>query len=69
MSVKKAHNDVPRLAVTKREAAQALGVSEDYFDEHIAHEIRMVRRGRRRLIPIRELERWLDTHADLAGAA
>jgi excisionase family DNA binding protein len=60
---------VRRLAVSKREAAAALGVSVDFFEEQIAHELRMVRRGRRRLVPVRELERWLDKHADYAGAA
>lgn len=59
---------VPRLALTKQEAANALGVSIDFFDEHIAHELRMVRRGRRRLVPVRELERWLAENADRAGA-
>jgi excisionase family DNA binding protein len=58
---------VQRLALSKTEAAQALGVSVDYFDEHIAHELPMVRRGRRRLIPVLELERWLAANADLAG--
>ncbi len=28
------------------------------------HELRIVRCGRRRLIPVRELERWLDEHAN-----
>lgn len=59
---------IPRLSLSKQEAADALGVSIDFFDEHIAHELRMVRRGRRRLIPVRELERWLDRHADGIGA-
>jgi hypothetical protein len=27
------------------------------------HELCVVRRGRRRLIPVRELERWLDENA------
>lgn len=58
---------VGRIALSKQEAAEALGVSIDFFDEHIAFELRMVRRGRRRLVPIRELERWLDKNADLAG--
>jgi excisionase family DNA binding protein len=58
---------LPRLALSKTEAAEMLGVSVDFFDEHIAHELRMVRRGRRRLIPVRELERWLAANADLAG--
>jgi excisionase family DNA binding protein len=56
------------LALTKQEAAEALGVSVDFFDDHIAHELRMVRRGRRRLVPVPELERWVEEHADLAGA-
>jgi excisionase family DNA binding protein len=60
---------LPRIALSKAEAAASLGVSVDFFDEHIAHELRMVRRGRRRLIPVRELERWLDEQADLAGSA
>jgi excisionase family DNA binding protein len=52
-----------RLALSKSEAAAALGVSVDFFDEHIAPDLRIVRRGRRRLIPVRELERWLDENA------
>jgi excisionase family DNA binding protein len=67
--VSKEVQTLPRLALSKAEAAASLGVSVDFFDEHIAHELRMVRRGRRRLIPVRELERWLDEQADLAGSA
>jgi excisionase family DNA binding protein len=52
-----------RLALSKVEAAQALGVSVDFFDEHIRPELRVVRRGRLRLFPVRELERWLDENA------
>ena len=54
-----------RLALTPTEAAQALGVSRDFFDEHVIAEIRIVRCGRRRLIPIRELDRWLEREAAL----
>ena len=50
---------VPRLALTKAEAAEALGVSVDFFEDHIMCELRIVRRGRRRLIPVAELVRWL----------
>jgi excisionase family DNA binding protein len=53
----------PRLALSPDEAAQALGVSRDYFDTHVAPDLRIVRRGRRKLIPIRELERWLERSA------
>lgn len=52
-----------RIALSPVEAAAALGVSRDYLDEHIIPTLRVVRLGRRVLIPIRELERWLDAHA------
>jgi excisionase family DNA binding protein len=51
------------LAYSPTEAAESLGVSRDFFDEHIASELRIVRRGRRRLIPVKEIERWLDQSA------
>jgi hypothetical protein len=58
-----------RLALSPDEAAASLSVSRDYFDEHVLPELRIVRRSRRRLIPIRELERWLERNAayPLAG--
>jgi excisionase family DNA binding protein len=56
---------VPRLALSPSEAAEALGVSRDYFDEHIGPELRWVRRGRRKLVALRELERWLAESAAL----
>lgn len=34
-----------RLALSKREAADALGVSVDFLEEHVMHELRIVRRG------------------------
>ena len=57
---------VPRLALTKAEAAEALGVSVDFLEDHVMRELRIVRRGRRRLIPVAELTRWLDASADRA---
>lgn len=54
-----------RLALTPREAAAAVGVSRDFFDEHIKPELRVVRRGSLVLIPVRELERWLERSAAL----
>jgi excisionase family DNA binding protein len=54
---------VPRLALTKGEAAVCLGVSVDFFEQHVMPAIRIVRCGRRRLIPLRELEQWLDDEA------
>ena len=49
----------PRLALELGEAAAALGVSPKFLAEHIRPELRLVRRGRKVLVPVRELERWL----------
>lgn len=56
---------VPRLALTKPEAAEALGVSIDTLERHVLADLRVVRRGRLVLIPVREIERWLDRNAAL----
>jgi excisionase family DNA binding protein len=52
-----------RLAYSKAEAAAALGVSIDFFEDHVMAQLRIVRLGRRRLIPVAELSRWLDRNA------
>jgi excisionase family DNA binding protein len=52
-----------RLALSKAEAAEALGVSVDFLEDHVLAELRVVRVGRRRLIPVGELERWLERYA------
>jgi len=53
-----------RLALSKSEAAAALGVSVDFFEDNVMHQIRVVRPGRRRLVPVNELVRWLDENAN-----
>jgi hypothetical protein len=50
---------VRRLALTKREAAAALGMSVDSFERHVQPDLRVVRRGRLRLFALTEIERWL----------
>ena len=47
-------NQTRRLALSRAEAAWALGVSIDYLDEHVLPEVRIVRRGRRKIIPVSE---------------
>ncbi|MFL5861525.1 MAG: hypothetical protein ACJ780_12195 [Solirubrobacteraceae bacterium] len=54
---------IPRLALSKAEAATTLGVSVDFLEHHVLHDLRMVRRGRRLLIPLAELQRWIDSNA------
>ena len=53
-----------RLALTKKEAAQALGCSVDSLERHVMHELKIVRRGSLRLIPVRELEDFLSRNAE-----
>lgn len=53
----------PRLTLSVSEACDALGVSWDFWQEHVAAEVRIVRRGRRKLVPVAELERWLEANA------
>ncbi len=60
MNVELAAAAVPRLALSPDEAAEALGVSRDFLDDHVGPELRWVRRGRRKLVSVRELERWLE---------
>jgi hypothetical protein len=50
---------VPRLALSKAEAADALGCSIDFLEAHVLADLCVVRRGRRVFIPVAELERWL----------
>jgi len=55
---------VPRLALSIEEACEALGVSWDFWREHVAADVRIVRCGRRKLVPVTELERWLERRAE-----
>ena len=56
---------VPRIALTRAEASRALGISMDSFERYVQPEVRVIRRGRMRLIPLRDLERWADENAAL----
>lgn len=53
-----------RLALSPAEAAAALGVGLTYFTESIAPELRVVRRGRRVIVPVAELVRWLEREGE-----
>lgn len=52
-----------RLALNKTQAAEVLGVSRPWFVANVMPSLRVVRHGRRTLIPRVELERWLDESA------
>jgi hypothetical protein len=51
------------LVVDIAGACQLLGCSWDFWAEHVAPEVRIVRRGRRKLVPVAELELWIDKNA------
>ena len=51
------------LALGVTEAAASIGVSRDTFERHVLGELRVVRVGRRIVIPVRELERYLERTA------
>lgn len=55
---------IPRIALTPAEAAAAIGVGPDFFDENVAPDLRLIRRGRKRLVPVTELERWAAENAE-----
>jgi hypothetical protein len=57
----------PRVALKKVEAAEAIGLSVDSFERYVMPDLRVVRVGSgahpRILIPLRELERWVERNA------
>jgi hypothetical protein len=55
---------IPRIALTRDEAAAAIGMSVDSFERHVQPSLRMCRLGRMRLVSIRELERWVEENAE-----
>jgi hypothetical protein len=55
---------VPRIALTRASAAASLDMSLTTFDELVAPDIKMIRHGRLRLVPVTELERWVTEHAE-----
>jgi hypothetical protein len=49
-----------RLAVGPVEAAAALGCSRTFLEEQVLPELRVVRRGRRIIVPVAELIAWME---------
>jgi len=56
----------PALALTVEQACAALSVSWDTWREHVEPDLRIVRIGRRKLVPVTELQEWLDRRAERA---
>lgn len=62
-SQRKSRPTPPPLAVGPEQGSAMLGVSRDHFERHIADQLRWVRSGRRKLVPVRELEAWVERNA------
>ena len=58
--------EIPRLALTRTEAAESLGMGTTSFDEKVRPYLRAYRDGKLRLYPVRDLERWLDENSAMA---
>jgi excisionase family DNA binding protein len=57
---------VPRITLTREEAAESLGISVDSFERYVQPHVRIIRRGKLRLVPVAELKRWADEEASYA---
>lgn len=66
-----ANPNLPLIALPLEEAAAALGYSLKHFNRHVRPDLRLTRCAGRPTVPVRELERWADDHAEhvLRGAA
>lgn len=56
---------VPRFALTRPEAAESLGMSLDSFERYVQSDLRLIRHGKLRLVPVVEIERWVAEQAAL----
>lgn len=55
---------VRAIALSRADAAAALGMSASSFKRHVEADLRVIRRGHLRLFPIFELERWAAENAE-----
>jgi len=54
---------LPRLLLTRNEAARSLGMSLRHFQRHVQPSLPCVYCGQLRLYRLRDLDRWVDTEA------
>jgi hypothetical protein len=66
--MKKLAAPIPRIALSKPEAAASISVGVDFFEEYVAAHLRTIRRGKKVLYPVAELERWVAENAEQSVA-
>ena len=59
-----ASDSKPVVALPRVEAAEAVGMSLDSFERYVQPEVRLIRRGSLRVVPLSELERWVEENAE-----
>jgi hypothetical protein len=59
----KAAQPVQRTLLTRREAADSMGMSLRTFERRVQPDVRIVAVGQLRLVAPSELQRWADEHA------
>jgi hypothetical protein len=52
-----------RLAYSPIEVGELLGVSVDFVERRILPDLRVIRKGRKVLIPVASIESWVDREA------
>jgi len=65
----RAPDERTRLALRRRDAAAALGMSVSHFQRHVQPQLRCVYSGQLRLYPLAELERWMRENTCQNGRA
>jgi hypothetical protein len=55
---------IPRITLTRQQAAASLGMSLNSFERYVQPEVRLIRLGRIRLVPVDELRRWANDAAE-----
>jgi hypothetical protein len=60
---------LPQLLLRRNQAASMLGISTDSFERYIESQIKLVLVGSMRLVPVNELERFVEENAAFHGAA
>jgi hypothetical protein len=64
LTARRARRPVPRIALSKEEAAEALGMSVRSLDKYVLPDVKVIRRGMLVLIPVKQLDAWADRTAD-----
>jgi hypothetical protein len=58
---------VPRIVLSRPEAAASLSMSLDSFERYVQPDLKLIRRGKLRLVPVTELQRWAGENAERIG--